>query len=92
MGINVSGTMLNNRLTVDGTVGYHNDANQTNNLTGDFTIEYKLVPSGNVVLKFYNATNNQYYEQAATTQGMGVVYKREARTFRKLFDKFRKKK
>jgi hypothetical protein len=92
MAINVSGSILNDRLTINGTVGYHNNSTQMNNFTGDFDVEYKLIPSGNVVLKVYNATNNQYYEQATTTQGVGVVYKREARTFRKLFDKFRKKK
>jgi hypothetical protein len=91
MAINVSGSMLNDRLTINGTVGYHDNAGQMNNFTGDFDVEYQLVPSGNLVLKAYNVTNNQYYEQAATTQGVGVVYKREARTFRKLFDRFKKK-
>jgi hypothetical protein len=90
--INVSGSLLNDRLTVNGTVGYHNNTGLTNNFTGDFTIEYQLAPSGNLVLKAYNVTNNRYYEQAPTTQGVGVAYKREARIFRKLFDKFRKKK
>jgi hypothetical protein len=90
--INVSGTLLNDRLTVNGQVGYHSNTGLTNNFTGDFDVEYQLVPSGNLVLKAYNATNNQYYEQAPTTQGVGIAYKREARTFRQLFDKFRKKK
>ncbi|MDR0542992.1 MAG: translocation/assembly module TamB domain-containing protein [Dysgonamonadaceae bacterium] len=89
--VNVSGSMLDNRLTVNGTVGYHGNTGLTNNFTGDFTVEYKLAPSGHLVLKAYNVTNNQYYEQAPTTQGLGLAYKREARTFRKLFDKFRKK-
>jgi hypothetical protein len=92
MAINVSGSVFNNRLTINGSVGYHNNSYQTNNFTGDFDVEYKLAPSGNLILKVYNATNNQYYEQATTTQGVGVVYRREARTFRKLFDKFKKKK
>jgi hypothetical protein len=92
MDVNVSGQLFNNRLTINGTVGYHNSSNQMNNFTGDFDVEYKLIPSGSVVLKIYNTTNNQYYEQARTTQGAGIVYKREERTFRKLFDKFRKKK
>jgi hypothetical protein len=90
--INVSGSLLNDRLTVNGQVGYHGNTGLTNNFTGDFDVEYKLVPSGNLLLKAYNATNNQYYEQAPTTQGVGVAYKREARTFRKLFDRFKKKK
>jgi hypothetical protein len=92
MDVNVSTRLFNNRLTINGTVGYHNDPNQMNNFTGDFDVEYKLVPSGNILLKIYNATNNQYYEQARTTQGVGIVYKREARTLRRLFDKIRRKK
>jgi hypothetical protein len=91
MAINVSGSMLDDRLTVNGTVGYHDNAGRTNNFTGDFDVEYRLIPSGDLVLKASNVTNNQYYEQAATTQSVGVVYKRKARTFRKLFDKFKKK-
>jgi hypothetical protein len=91
MDVNVSTHLFNDRLTVNGTVGYHNDPNQKNNFTGDFDVEYKLIPSGNMLLKFYNVTNNQYFESSKTTQGVGVVYKREARTFKKLFDKFGKK-
>jgi hypothetical protein len=92
MDVNVSGVLFDDRLTINGTVGYHNSAAQTNNFTGDFTVEYKLIPSGNIVLKGYNTTNNQYFEQAPTTQGVGVVYKRTARTFKKLFGKFKKQK
>ncbi|MDR0413255.1 MAG: translocation/assembly module TamB [Dysgonamonadaceae bacterium] len=91
MDVNVSTRLLNDRLTINGTLNYRSDPNQLNNFTGDFNAEYKLIPSGNVVLKVFNTTNNQYYETAPTTQGFGVVYKRNARTFRKLFDKFRKK-
>jgi hypothetical protein len=92
MDVNISTQLFNNRLTVNSTLGYHNDPSQTDNFTGDFDIEYKLIPSGNVLLKVYNETNNQYYEKAKTTQGIGIVYKREAKTFKRLFDKFRRKK
>jgi hypothetical protein len=91
MDVNVSTRLFNDRLTINGTFNYRSDPNQLNNITGDFDVEYKLIPSGNVVLRVFNATNNQYYEMAPTTQGLGIVYKRNARTFRKLFDKFRKK-
>jgi hypothetical protein len=91
MDVNVSTHLFDDRLTINGTLNYRSDPNQLNNFTGDFDMEYKLIPSGNVVLKVFNATNNQYYETAPTTQGLGIVYKRNARTFRKLFDKFRKK-
>jgi hypothetical protein len=92
MDVNISTRLFNDRLTLNSTLGYRNDPAQTENFTGDFDLEYKLNPSGNIVLKAYNATNNQYYEKAKMTQGIGVVYKREARTFIRLFEKFKKKK
>jgi hypothetical protein len=90
MDVNVSTHLLDDRLTINGTINYRSDPNRLNNFTGDFDMEYKLIPSGNIVLKVFNTTNNQYYETAPTTQGMGIVYKRSARTFKKLFDKFKK--
>jgi hypothetical protein len=90
MDVNVSTHLLDDRLTINGTLNYRSAPNQLNNFTGDFDMEYKLIPSGNIVLKVFNATNNQYYEMAPTTQGMGIVYKRSARTFKKLFDKFKR--
>jgi hypothetical protein len=92
MDVNISTRLFNDRLMLNSTLGYHNDPSQAENFTGDFDIEYKLNPSGNVLLKVYNVTNNQYYEKAKTTQGVGVVYKRKARTFMKLFDTFKNKK
>ena len=91
--VNISTRLFNDRLTINGTVGMmHNDnANQANNFTGDFEIEYKLIPSGNILLKFYNVTNNRYFEPAKTTQGVGIIYRRNGRTFNQLFDKFKKK-
>jgi len=93
MDVNISTRLFNDRLTINGTVGMmHGDnMDQSNNFTGDFDMEYKLIPSGNILLKFYNVTNNRYFELAKTTQGVGVIYKRNARTFKKLFDKFKKK-
>lgn len=86
--VNISTQLFDDRLTINGTIGYTNDQNLTNNnLTGDFDAEYKLIQSGNIVLKAYNKTNNKYYETAPYTQGIGVVYKRSALTFRKLFDR-----
>ena len=91
MDVNISTRMFNDRLTLNGTVGYHNNMNQANNFTGDFNIEYRLVPSGNLLLQFYNVTNNQYYDKSRSplTQGVGIVYKRESRTFRQLFRRLR---
>lgn len=93
MDINISTRMFNDRLTINSTLGYHNSTDQINNFTGDFNIEYKLTPSGNLLLQFYNVTNNQYYDKSRSplTQGAGVVYKREGRTFRQLFRNLRRR-
>ncbi|MDR2682826.1 MAG: translocation/assembly module TamB domain-containing protein, partial [Dysgonamonadaceae bacterium] len=92
MDVNISTRLFDDRLTVNSTLGYRNDPNQADNFTGDFDLEYKLNSSGNVLLKVYNATNNQYFRKSKSTQGAGIVYKRGARTFNQLFDKFKKKK
>jgi hypothetical protein len=94
MDVNISTRLFNDRLTVNSTLGYHNAVqtdNQMSNFTGDFDLEYKLSPGGNVLLRFFNLTNNQYYEKAKTTQGVGVIYKRQGKTFRQLFRSFKTK-
>ena len=94
MDVNISTRMFNDRLTINSTLGYHNSAKQINNFTGDFNIEYKLTSNGNLLLQFYNVTNNQYYNKSRSplTQGAGIAYKREGRTFRQLFKSLRTKK
>lgn len=90
MDVNVSTHLLDNRLTINTTFGYTNDAKSSDNFTGDFDVEYKLIPSGNILLQFYNRTNNQYNVRAKMIQGVGIVYRRESKTFKDLFQTFRK--
>jgi hypothetical protein len=85
MDVNISTGLFNNRLMINSTLGYHNDVLQSDNFTGDFDLEYKLSPKGNVLLRFFNFTNNQYYDKARITQGVGIVYKKKGRTFKQLF-------
>ena len=89
--VNISTQLFNNRLTVKSTLGY-NTANPNNNITGDFDLEYKLTPRGNILLNFFNRTNNDYFEKAKVIQGVGVIYRRDGRTFKQLFRSFRTKK
>ncbi len=91
MDVNVSTRLFDDRLTLNSNIGYRNAANtgSQNNFTGDFDLQYKLNRSGNVILKVYNVTNNQYYETARTTQGVGLIYKKESRTFKGLFRKIK---
>ena len=85
MDVNVSTRLLNDRLTVSTNLGYKNSTATNNNITGDFYAEYKLTHSGNLSLKAYNITNDAYYRQNLMTQGIGVVYKKESKTFKELF-------
>ncbi len=91
MDVNVSTRLFNDRLTINGNFGYNNSAAASENFTGDFDIQYKLTKSGDVVLKVYSITNQQLYEQVQSpvTQGLGVTYRKEAKTFKGLFDKIK---
>lgn len=95
MDVNISTKLFDDRLEVSGTLGYHNQADQssqTDNFTGDFDLKYKLSPGGNILLRFFNITNHQYSERAKMTQGVGIMYKRQGKTFKQLFRSFRTKK
>jgi len=89
MDVNISTKLFNDRLELRGTLGYHNNTYQTDNFTGDFDLEYKLSPGGNVLLRFFNITNNEIYERARMTQGVGIMYRRRGKTFNQLFRSFR---
>ncbi len=93
MDVNVSTRLFDDRMTVNSNIGYKNSSstttNNNSNFTGDFDIQFKLTKSGNVILKVYDITNNQYFEQAKRTQGVGIMYKKEARTFKRLFQKIK---
>ena len=90
--INASTRLLDDRLTFSTTLGYRNDqaTNTNNEFIGDFDVEYQL--SNTIKLKAYTHTNDKFYKQAATTQGIGIVYTKEAKTIKELFRFFRKKK
>ena len=46
---------------------------------GDFDLEYILSNNGNLRLKAYNHFNdrNYYLRQALTTQGLGIIYRKD---------------
>ncbi|MCL2650288.1 MAG: translocation/assembly module TamB [Candidatus Azobacteroides sp.] len=91
MDLFISTHLFNDRLTFTGNLGYRNSSLSNTNFTGDFEIDYKLNQSGNVILRAFNVTNNQFYERAATTQGVGIAYKQEAKTFGELFKKIKRR-
>lgn len=75
----LSSRLLNNRLLVNGNFGYRDRSTSQTTFVGDFDIEYLLSRGGNLRLKAYNHFNDQnyYLRQALTTQGIGVVYRRD---------------
>lgn len=75
----LSSSLLNNRLLLNGNFGYRDKSLNTNQFVGDFDVEYLLNRSGEWRLKAYNRYNDQnyYLRSALTTQGVGVVYRRD---------------
>lgn len=75
----LSSRLLNNRLLLNGNFGYRDRSTSQTTFVGDFDIEYLLNRSGNLRLKAYNHFNDQnyYLRSALTTQGIGVVYRRD---------------
>lgn len=87
----LSGRLLNNRLLVNGKVGYHERQAATTNFVGDFDVHYLLTPSGSVNLKAYSETNDRYFSKSTlTTQGVGIQLKRDFTSLRDLFSRKRK--
>lgn len=74
----LSSSLLNNRLILNGNLGYRDKSLNNNSFVGDFDIEYLLNSSGTIRLKAYNRYNDQnyYYKSAQTTQGVGIMFKR----------------
>lgn len=90
----LSSSLLNNRLLFNGNFGYRDKTLNNNTFIGDFDIEYLLNRSGSLRLKAYNRYNDQnfYVKNALTTQGVGVVYRRDFDDMLSFLKAFRRKK
>lgn len=89
----LSSYLLNNRLLFNGNFGYRDNALNNNSFIGDFDIEYLLNKSGNIRLKAYNRYNDQnyYVKSALTTQGVGIMFKRDFDDIFSFIKRLRKK-
>ncbi|MDE7407306.1 MAG: translocation/assembly module TamB, partial [Muribaculaceae bacterium] len=87
----LSSTLLNNRLLLNGNLGYRDKTYNENSFIGDFDIEYLLNRTGTLRLKAYNRYNDQnyYLRTALTTQGIGVVLKRDFDSLTDFLDPFK---
>ncbi len=94
MELALSTQVLNDRLTVDGSV-ISGGTNQksTNNVVGDVNVEYKLTKNGKLRLKAYNKTNDNTVlnADAPYSQGMGLAYKEEFNTLAELRKRYKEK-
>jgi hypothetical protein len=79
----LSSSLLNNRLRFNGNFGYRDKSLNTNQFVGDFDIEYLLNRTGTWRLKAYNRYNDQnyYLRTAQTTQGVGIMFRRDFDSF-----------
>lgn len=82
----LSGQLLNNRLLINGNFGYRDNPTANTNFIGDFEAEWLINRSGDVRLKAYNETNDRYYTKTnLTTQGVGIMYKKDFNKWNDLF-------
>ena len=90
----LSSQLLNNRLIINGNIGYRDTAVNNNTFIGDFDLEYLLNKSGNIRLKAYNHYNdkNYYVKSALTTQGVGIMYRKEFNKWSEWFSWLRRRK
>jgi len=89
----VQGNLLNNRLLINGNFGYRDTPVANSNFIGDFDVKYLLTRSGNVALKAYSETNDRYFTKSSlTTQGIGVLLKKDFTSWKDLVIKRKGKK
>jgi hypothetical protein len=95
----LSTQIFNDRVILNGNIGNNVNPESSNSsqIVGDFDIKVKLVPSGKIMFKAFNRSNNDLiYDTAPYTQGIGFSFKEEYDTFNDLLRKigsiFKKKK
>lgn len=75
----LSSSLFDNRLLLNGNLGYRDKTTSQTTFIGDFDLEYLLSRDGKLRLKAYNHFNDAsyYLKSALTTQGIGIVYRKE---------------
>jgi hypothetical protein len=92
--VSVSTELFEDRLVLDGNLGYSEQQQLQNedqsNFIGEFNVEYKLSKDGRLRLKAFNrSTNNSLLQTYSPyTQGVGLFYREEFNTFGELWRKY----
>lgn len=88
----LSGRLLNNRLLINGNFGYRENVLANTNFVGDFEAILLLTKNGEWRLRGYNQTNDRYFTKSTlTTQGIGLIYKKDFDKWSDLFYWFKRK-
>lgn len=88
----LSGRLLNNRLLINGNFGYRENVMTNTNFIGDFEAIWLLTPNGEFRIRGYNQTNDRYFsESTLTTQGVGLIYKKDFNKWSELYRMFTRK-
>lgn len=87
IGVNASTRLFDDKLKFTTNLGYRTDQTTDNAFIGDFDVEYQLNTMW--TLRGYSHTNDRFYRTAPTTQGIGIVYTKEAPTLKRLFQSFK---
>ena len=73
-------------LLINGNFGYRENRMSNTNFVGDFDAQLLLNQSGNIRLKAYNQTNDRYFVRTnPTTQGLGIIFKKDFDNWNELF-------
>lgn len=86
MGVDVSTRLFNDRLRLTTNLSYGDDSMLAGQqaFMGEFEMEYDI--NNWLMLRAYNRANERFYRRNPTTQGVGVVVTKEAKSFRDLFN------
>jgi len=92
----LSTQIFNDRVTLDGNVGYSSNNYQytesNTGLIGEFSVEYKISKDGRFRLRGFNRSNNNslLINNSPYTQGAGLFYREEFNNFSELVEKYKK--
>jgi hypothetical protein len=86
----LSTQLFNDRLTINGSVDVATNAavNASDNIVGEFDLDYKITKNGKFRIKTYNHVNNEILYANDYTQGFGVFYKEEFNTLGELWRRY----
>lgn len=75
----LSSSLFDDRLLLNGNLGYRDKSTSQTTFIGDFDLEYLLSRNGQLRLKAYNHFNDAsyYLKSALTTQGIGLIYRKD---------------